>query len=95
MSQPLWRAISGAGDLQALPVLQGADEGGGLGQAVVAARVQPGLAAGQAAHVEAAALEIDAVHVGDLQLAARGGAHAAGDLYHVPVVEVEAGDRPV
>ena len=62
-----------AGDVDALAVLQRADELAGLEQAVVGAGVEPGVAAGQVFDEEVARFQVDAVEVGDLQLAARRG----------------------
>ncbi len=52
----------------------------GFEQAVVRAGVEPGEAAAQHLHVELAALQIDAVDVGDLQLAARRRRDVGGEV---------------
>ena len=49
-------------------------------------------AAAEHLDVQLAAREVGAVDVGDLQLAARRGLEAGGDVDHVVVVEVEPGD---
>ena len=53
------------------------DEFGRLEQRIVRAGVEPGEAAAEHLDVQLAALEIDAVDVGDLQFAARRGLQAA------------------
>ena len=67
----------------------------GLQQRFVGAGVEPGMAAAHDRHVELARVEIVPVDVGDLQLAARRGLQVAGDVDHLVVVEIEAGDRVV
>ncbi len=84
-----------AGDLQPLPLLDGLDEVGGLEQRFVRARVEPGEAAAEELDVQLPRSQVDAVDVGDFQLAARRGLQAGGDLDHLVVVEVEAGDGVV
>src|SRR6476469_5589816 len=75
----------------ALALLEDLDEMAGLDQGSVRAGVEPGEAAAQDFDMEVAPLEIDAVDVGNLELAARRRLQRGGDLYHVVVVEVEAG----
>ncbi len=72
-------------------MLDGADEAGGVGQGVEGAGVEPGGAAGQDLHGQPAGLQVGAVDVGDLVLAAGGGLEVLGDLDDVVVVEVQAG----
>ncbi len=81
-----------ASDLQALALFNRGDELPGFEQAVVGAGVQPGVAAAEGLHLQLALLQIDAVDVGDLQLAARRGLEVGGDVAHLRVVEVQAGD---
>ena len=81
-----------AGDLQALAALDGLDEVCGVQQRVVGAGVEPGHAAAEKFGAELAAVEVPAVHVGDLELAARGGFERFGDGDDLRVVEVDAGD---
>ena len=76
-------------------MLDGADEAARLVEALVGPRVEPGEAASEPLDLELPALEIDPVDVGDLQLAARTGGKARGDVEHLIVVEIEAGDCPV
>ncbi|MNW09107.1 hypothetical protein D3C71_2060280 [compost metagenome] len=57
-----------AGDFQALTPLQRGDELAGLQQAVVGARVQPGVATAHDLDAELALLQIQAIEIGDLQL---------------------------
>ncbi len=59
-----------AHDLQALAIFDRADEGGGIVEAFVRAGVEPGEAAPKPGDVERTALEIGAIDVGDLKLAA-------------------------
>ena len=57
--------------------------------------VQPRVTAPHPLHVQFACFEIEAVEVRDLQLAARGGFHLAGELRHALVIEIEPGHSPV
>ena len=68
---------------------------GGLDQRFGRAGVEPGEAPAEALDAELAAAEVFAVDVGDLQLAARRGLEVGGDVEHLVVVEVEAGDGEV
>ena len=69
--QPCRKAISSRHAIgKRLPVLDGAHELAGLEQAVACAGVEPGEAAAEPLDGKLAALEISAVDVGDLQLAA-------------------------
>ena len=77
------RNFFGAGDLDALPVLDGAHEGRRLVQAVGRAGVEPGVSAPKERDLQIAAREIDLVYVGDFELAARRGADRGGDVEHV------------
>ncbi|OIQ75685.1 hypothetical protein GALL_426430 [mine drainage metagenome] len=56
------------------------------------AGIEPGVAASESLHLQAALLQIDAVDVGDLQFAARRGLEAGGDVEHLLVVEIQSGD---
>ena len=87
--------LLGRADLEALPALDGAHEVGGVVERVEGAGVEPGGAARQHLDVEAPLLEVAAVEVGDLQLAARRRRQLGGVLHHVVVVEVEPRDREV
>src|SRR2546423_7308634 len=66
------RDLLNAGHLQALALFQRLDEDGAGEERVVGAGVEPGDAAAHALDLERAALEICAVDVGDLVLAAGG-----------------------
>src|SRR6516164_11109164 len=55
-----------AGDLQSLAALHDAHELGGLEEGFVGPGVEPGKAPAEALHGEAPALQIGAVHIGDL-----------------------------
>ncbi len=81
-----------AGDLEALPVFQRGDELAGIQQALVGACIEPGIAALEDLHVQLALLQIGLVDSGDFQLAAGAGLDRFGDIDHLAVVEIEAGD---
>jgi len=83
--------LLGAAHLEALAVLEGADVAAGLVQGITGAGVEPGHAPTHQLHLQLAFFEIHPVEIGDFQLAAVGGPHLAGALYHGVVVEVEAG----
>ena len=57
--------------------------------------IQPGGTAAHAFNTQLALLEIDVVHIGDLQLATGRWLDLFGDLHHLIVIEVEAGHRIV
>ena len=59
------------------------------------AGIQPGGTAAHALHPQRAALQIDIVDIGDLQLAARRRFDLLGNLDHIVVVEIETGDGVV
>lgn len=84
--------LLGYRDRQVLGVLDGADELGGLVQALHGAGVQPRVAAAQGDHGQRPLLQVHLVERGDLQLAARRGLHLMGLGGHVARVEVQAGD---
>jgi hypothetical protein len=84
--------LLGAGDLEALAVLDGVDEVRGFEQRVVGAGVEPGDAAAEELGAELAAFEVPAVDVGDFELAAGAGLEGFGDVDDLAVVEVDAGD---
>ncbi len=76
-------------------MLERADELAGFQQGIVRAGVEPGVAAAHLLDVEVAGLQVDAVQVGDLELAARARFQVARELDDAVVVEVEPGDRVV
>ena len=80
-----------AADAEALAVLYRRHEVGGLEQAVAVARVQPGEAAAEELDPQRPLLQVEAVEVGDLVLAAGGRLQGRGLGRHRVVVEVEAG----
>src|SRR6185437_6863843 len=82
-----------AADLQPLPGLDRLDEHGRLEQRLVGSRVEPGHTAPEQLDPQRAALEVLAVDVGDLELAARGRLEARSDIEHMVVVEVKTGHR--
>ena len=84
-----------AADLEALALLDGLHEGRRLQQAVGRAGIEPGAAAAEPFDVQRAVLQIDAVEIGDLQLAARRRLQPRGESLTSRVVEIEAGHRPV
>src|SRR5262249_23948094 len=80
-------------DLETLPALQGRDEARGIEQRGGCAGVEPGKAATELLHEQLAGIEIAAIDVGDLQLAARRRLDLPRDLDDMLVVEIEPGDR--
>src|SRR5580700_483572 len=84
--------LFGTGDLQSLALLDGLDESGSFEQRVVRAGVEPCHATAHDLGVQLAAIEIEPVEVGDLQLIALGRLQAARQLDDLLVVEIEAGD---
>ena len=84
--------LLGHGHGQVLGVLDGADELGGLVEALHGAAVQPRVAAAEGDHGQRPLLQVHPVERGDLQLAARGGLHPMRLGGHVARVEVESGD---
>ena len=73
-------------------MLHGADELGGLVEALHGAGVEPRVAAAEGDHGQRPLLQVHPVEVGDLQLAARGGLHLMRLGCHVARVEVQSGD---
>ncbi len=84
--------LFGAGDLEALALLDRGDESTGVEERVVGASVQPGGASAEDFCAELAALKVPAVDVGDLELAAGRGFEVLCDADYLGVVEVDAGD---
>ena len=84
--------LLGARDRQVLGVLHGADELGGLVQALRGAGVQPRVAAAEGDHGECPLLQVHLVERGDLQLPAGGRLHPMGLGGDVARIEVQAGD---
>lgn len=84
--------LLGHGHGKVLGVFHGADELGGLVQALHGAGVQPRVPAAQRHHGQRPLLQVHPVEVGDLQLAARGRLHLMCLGGHVARVEVQAGD---
>ena len=84
--------LLGDGHGQVLGVLHGADELGGLVQALHGAGVQPRVAAAEGHHGQRPLLQVHLVERGDLQLAAGGGLDPMRLGGHVARVEVQAGD---
>ena len=87
--------LLGAGDLEALALLDRLDEQAGLEQRLVGAGIEPRGAAAQQLDLERAQGEVARVDVGDLELAPGRGPDLAGDVAHPVVVEVEPGDGVV
>ena len=83
--------LLGAGDHQALPVLDGLDEVGRLEEGFVRPGVEPGDAPAHELDPQLAPLQVFAVEVGDLDLAPGRGLEAGGDVRDPAVVEIEAG----
>lgn len=80
------------GDGRVLGALDSSHELAGLVEALHGAGVEPGVAAPEGHDAERAVPEVHPVEVGDLELAARGGADLLRALCHIARVEVEAGD---
>ena len=83
--------LLGDGHRQVLGALDGAHELGGLEERLHGAGIQPRVAAAQGLHGELAGLEVHAVEVGDLVLAAGGGLDEGSPVADVAGVEVQAG----
>lgn len=84
-----------AGDFQALAIFDDGDELPGLEEGIVGAGVEPRSAAAEEFDVEVAALEIEAVEIGDLEFSALRGLEAAGECDDIGVVKIDAGNRVV
>ena len=84
--------LLGDRDRQVLGVLHGADELGGLVEALHGAGVQPRVAASEGHHGQRPLLQVHLVERGDLQLTARGRLNLVSLGGHVARVEVQAGD---
>src|ERR1051325_1601620 len=89
------RHLLGARDLQPLPQLHGLDEVRRLQQRFLRAGVEPRVAAAELLDAQLAALEVDAVQIGDLQLAARRRLQRRRELRRAMIVEVPPRHREV
>src|ERR1700722_3969564 len=78
-----------AGELDALPALDGLDEGRCRDEGLMRARVEPRNAAPERFDLERPTRQISAVDVGDLELAARRGLERGRDLDDVRIVEIK------
>ena len=78
------------GNLQALAFLDDFHEGGGLAEAVVCARVEPGEATAEHLHLQLAVFQEALVHRGDLQLATCRGLDMLSHFDDLVGVEIEA-----
>src|ERR1035437_2943029 len=76
------------GDFQALAVFDDVHELRGVEQGVVRAGVEPGSAAAEELNVQLAAVEIEAIEVGDLEFAAGGRLQTASERHDRGVVEI-------
>ena len=83
------RDLLGAGDLEPLPQLDLLDEVRGAEERLLRAGVEPGVAASELLDGELAHLEVAAIEVGDLQLAARRRRQILRQLDDALIVEVE------
>ena len=81
-----------AGDVEPLPLLDDIDELGRLLEPLVCTGVQPGHAPEEPDDPQLFPAEVLVVDGGDLQFPPGGGLYVFGDLHHVVVVEIEAGD---
>src|SRR5690606_9076835 len=84
-----------AAHAQPLARLDGLDEVRGLDQRLVGAGVEPGVAAAELLQVQAALLEVAAVEIGDLELAAWRRLELRREVARPAIVEIQAGDRVV
>ena len=87
--------LFGAGNLQALAVLQRGNELAGFEQAVMRAGVQPGVAALHDLDIELAQIQIGLVDGGDFQFAPGAGFDGLGNFNDLVVVKIEARDGVV
>lgn len=81
-----------AGDVEPLPLLDDIDELGRLLEPLVCTGVQPGHAPEEPDDPQLFPAEVLVVDGGNLQFPPGGGLYVFGDLHHVIVVEIEAGD---
>ena len=65
----------------------------GFEQRFVRAGVEPGVAAAERDDLQLALLQVLAIDIGDLELAARGGLELRSNVDDAIVVEIEADDR--
>src|ERR1700722_19420839 len=75
-----------ARDLQALTLLDDAHEHARVEQRIVSSGVEPGGAAPQPLDPQGALLEVDAIQIRDLELAARGGLQRSRELARASIV---------
>src|SRR3546814_18347282 len=73
-------------------MLDGLHELRGVDEAVVGAGVEPDIAAAEALHLQLPGLELAAVELGNLQLAARRGLQVGSDIADLLVIVVQPGD---
>ena len=59
------------------------------------AGIEPGKTSAEHLDIEISPLHVDAIDVGDLELAARRGLQLGGDLDDLVIIEIEARDRDV
>lgn len=84
-----------AGYFEALTVFQGGYELAGIEQGFVGAGVEPGVAPAHDLYIESALFEIQAVQIGDFELAARRRFEGLGQFNHLLVVKIEPGNGVV
>ena len=89
------RDLLDAGNTQALALLEDLHEVAGLDQRLMRPGVKPGEAAPEHLDMQIAAFEIDAIDVGDFELAARRRFQRCRDVEYVVIVEIETGDRDI
>ena len=78
--------------LHTLAFLDGMNELAGFQHRFMGTGIQPGEAPPHGLDIQAALLKIEAVQIGDLKLAACRGLDALGQLDHIAVVKIQAGD---
>jgi hypothetical protein len=81
-----------AGDLKALAFLEGADKFSGFHQRFMRPGIQPGMTSAQALDRQVPSFQVGGIHRSDLQFAPGRRLHLMGDLHHVVIIKIEAGD---
>src|SRR6266567_469912 len=87
------RDLLGAGDAEPLALLKQFDVLARLEERGVRAGIEPSEAAAHHFDEELVALHVNAVHVGDLKLAARGRRKGGRDLDHAIIVKIQPRNR--
>lgn len=80
------------GDLKALAFLEGANKFTGFHQRFMRPGIQPGMTSAQALDRQVPSFQVGGIHRSDLQFAPGRRLHLMGDLHHVVIIKIEAGD---